>query len=296
MRLCKQKPKRTMGNAAICALLGVVSLIMVYPFWHVLMYSFSDSKLAMGGGLFLWPRGFSWDAYRALLQTRQIYVVYRNSLWVTGVGTLLSITLTVLLAYPLTVQRVKGRRFISAYIFFTMLFSGGMIPTFLQVQRLGLLDSLWALVIPGCVSAYNVFILRNFMQSIPASLEESANIDGASALRVLVSVILPLSKPAIAAVSLFYGVTYWNSYLRAVLYINSQSKEILQQYLRTMMTAVSALGAMGEGGSFDSLSGRLSEESVKMVAIAASVIPVLIVYPWLQRYYVSGMTLGAIKE
>lgn len=296
MIIQRRRHKWTVGNAVICTLLFVVSLITVYPFWHVLMYSFSDSKLAMGGGLFLWPRGFSLNAYRALFETRQIYVVYGNTLWVTGVGTLLSITLTVLLAYPLTVQRVKGRRLISAYIFFTMLFSGGMIPTFLQVQRLGLLDSLWALVIPGCVSAYNVFILRNFMQGIPASLEESANIDGASSLRVLVSVILPLSKPAIAAVSLFYGVTYWNSYLRAVLYINSQSKEILQQYLRTMMTAVSALGAVGEGSNFHSLSGSLSEESVKMVTIAASVIPVLIVYPWLQRYYVSGVTLGAIKE
>lgn len=285
-----------LGNKIILIVLFLIALTTLYPFVHVLMYSLSDSKQAMTGWLFLWPHGFSLNAYRILFQTRQIYVAYGNSLFVTGVGTLISLILTVLLAYPLSVRRLRGRGAVAVFCFISLLFNGGMIPTFLQVQRLGLLDTRWALILPGCISAYNMFLVRNYMLSIPASLEESAAIDGASPMRVLISIIVPLSKPVIAAVGLFYAVNYWNSYLRAVLYTNTQSLEILQQFLRRMMAAGSAVGAMGDASDFSSLSSSLSEESIKMATITASILPVLIVYPWLQKYYVKGLTLGAVKE
>jgi putative aldouronate transport system permease protein len=179
-------------------------------------------------------------------------------------------------------------------VFFTMLFNGGMIPLFLVVQNLGLLDSLWALVLPNAVSAYNMFILKNFFQSIPKSLEESAVIDGANPFRVLWSIILPLSLPAMAAVGMFYGVAHWNSYIDAVLYINDTTKQVLQLYLRQLLASTGALGALSGVQDFSDVS-KLTETTMKMATIAASVIPILFIYPWLQKYYIKGVMIGSVK-
>lgn len=272
----------------------LVSTVTLYPFWHVLMYSLSDPKLAMGGGLFLWMKGFSLTSYELLLQSKGIYYAYGNSIFRLVIGTAINIVLTAMLAYPLSIRRFVGRNFITLMIFFTMLFSGGMIPTYLIVKELGLIDSIWSLIIPTALSAWNLIILKNYFQSLPAELEESANIDGAAPIRILFSVILPVSGPVIAAIALFYGVAHWNSYFDAILYINSDAKQVLQVFLRTMLQSSSLQQVQGTESLATSI-GLVTEESVKMATVVVSVIPMLLVYPFLQKYYVKGVMVGSIK-
>ena len=290
----KRTKSEKVGGTINGLILIIISFITLYPFWHVIMYSLSNSQEAMSGGIFLWPRDLDFLAYKLLFQTKQIFVAYKNSIIKTLGGTAISLTLSTLMAYPLSLKRFRGRGFFLMMVFFTMLFNGGMIPLFLVVQNLGLLDSLWALVLPNAVSAYNMFILKNFFQSIPKSLEESAVIDGANPFRVLWSIILPLSLPAMAAVGMFYGVAHWNSYIDAVLYINDTTKQVLQLYLRQLLASTGALGALSGVQDFSDVS-KLTETTMKMATIAASVIPILFIYPWLQKYYIKGVMIGSVK-
>ena len=291
------KIKRTMGervgHGIIIFLLTLFAFACIYPFWHVLMYSISDSREAMTGGLFLVPRSPPFLSYSMIFKTRQIYVAYSNTILRTLFGTLLSVLLTALTAFPLSLKRMRGRQFFSMMIFFTMLFNGGLIPTFLVVQDLGLLDTFLALILPNAMSAYNMFILRNYFQQLPESLEESAYIDGANPFIVLFRIILPISAPSLAAVAMFYGIANWNSYLDCLLYTNSDELQVLQIYLRNLLASAGAMDSIA--GVAGSDANRLTEETVKMTTIAVSVIPILVVYPFLQRYYTKGITVGAVK-
>ncbi len=283
------------GSLAVQLVLILFAFLTVYPFWHVIMYSISDPQRAMEGGLFLWPRGLNLTAYKVLLQGRQVTTAYANSILRTAVGTLVNIVLTASLAYPLSVRRFMGRNFLSMMIFFTMLFSGGMIPSYILVQKLGLYDSRLALILPGAISAYNLFIMKTYFQGLPESLEESALLDGATPGTILVRIILPISAPIIAALTLFYGVDHWNAFFDAILYIQSSSKQVLQVFLRSMIQAAAFDQMAGSGMQAQLDIATLTEESMKMAAITASIVPVLIVYPLLQRYYVKGIMIGAIK-
>ncbi|WP_027627129.1 carbohydrate ABC transporter permease [Ruminiclostridium cellobioparum] len=274
--------------------LFLIAFITIYPFWHVLMYSISDSQRASAGGLFFLPKGLDITGYELVLKQPQLYNAYWNTIARTAVGTLLSVILTAMLAYPLSLPRLKGRKFLCIAIFFTMLFNGGMIPTYLLVNDLHMIDTFWALVIPNAMSAYNLFIMRNYFQSIPASLEESARIDGANPITILFRIILPISTPTLAAVGMFYGVSNWNAYLDGVLYINNNSLQILQVYLRNLFSSAGS-GAVLSGIQGISDAARVTEETLKMVTISVSVIPILIVYPYLQKYYTTGITTGAVK-
>lgn len=292
------KIKGTLGDRISGVVITVVLLIYVfttiYPFWHVLMYSISDSKAAMTGGLFFLPRDFSLVSYKMLIQTKAIFNAFFNSLAKTVVGTALGITLSALTAYPLSRENFKGKGLFTSILFFTMLFSGGMIPLYIQVKDLGLIDNFGALVLPGAMSVYNTFILRNYFESIPASLEESAVLDGANHLQIFSKVIIPLSMPVLAAVTMFYLVDNWNSYIDGVLYINTNKLQILQVYLRTLLGSAGAKGALGDLGNLSEAS-KITEDTMKMTTIAVSVIPVLIVYPFLQKYYTKGIMIGAVK-
>lgn len=285
------------GHVIIVIVLGLFAFSTVYPAWHVLMYSLSDSKLAMSGGFFFWPRGFSLKGYEMVFKTSQIWVSYKNSLLVMVVGTILSVTLSAMTAYPLSRKRLRGRGFFSMVVFFTMLFSGGMIPLYLQVAKLGLLDTFWSMVLPTCMSAYNMFILRNFMQTVPDVLEESARLDGANDIVILVRIMLPMCAPSLAAVAMFYGVGYWNNYMNCLLYTNSARLQVLPLYLRSILggAAANALSESSDLGGLGEASSILSEETVKMTVVAVSIIPILILYPYLQRFYTKGITIGAVK-
>lgn len=290
--------KKTIGDHVtdimfnLCAI--AVTFMMIYPFWHVLMYSFSESRAAMSGGLFFFPRQFTIRCYEMLLQTKQIYVAFFNSVGKVTVGTAISMTITILTAYALSLPELKGRKFFTMMIYFTMLFSGGMIPHYLLVKDLGLLDKFWVYVIPGAMSAYNMFVLRNMFSRVPRSLSDAAMIDGASHMLILCKIILPLSKPGLATISLYYIRAKWNSYMDGVLYVNSSKLELLQVYLRRLIVSASAKGALSEVGDV-SMARDITEESIKMTVIAITVIPVIIVYLFLQKYFAKGQTSGAVK-
>ena len=276
----KRSAGEQIGYAIIVTLLVLFAFSTLYPFWHVLMYSISDSGEAMSGGLFFLPRKPTLLAYRTVLRTRQIFVAYRNTILKTLVGTLLSLIVTALTAFPLSLKRLHGRSFFSMYIF-------------LVVQGLGMVDTFWALIIPGLMSAYNMFILRNYFQQLPPELEESAYIDGATPPVALLFIILPISAPSLAAIAMFYAVGNWNSYLDCLLYTNSGDLQVLQIYLRNLIDSAGAMDSIA------SISGKetsqLSAETVKMTTIAVSIIPILIIYPFLQRFYTKGITVGAVK-
>jgi putative aldouronate transport system permease protein len=281
------------GRTIVYSLLVALAVSTLYPFWHILMYSVSESRASMSGGFFLWPRDFSLNAYKLLWRTRMIITSYGNTIERTVLGTLLNLAFTATLAYPLSLRRFRIRGFLTMVVFFTMLFSGGMIPTFLLVRELKLIDSTWALVLPVLINPFNLFIMRNYFQSLPASLEESASIDGARPLRVLITIIIPLSMPVIAALGLFYGIFHWNSFFDGILYINNPQKQVLQVYLRNILTVT----AIGSTTTIEdrALAAGLSEETMRMAAISASVVPILLVYPWLQKHFVKGVLIGSIK-
>ena len=293
----KRSRGERIGHAIIVILLTLTAFSTLYPFWHVLMYSISNSKAAMSGGFFVLPRKPTLLSYSLVFKTDQIFTSYGITIAKTVAGTLISLIITSLTAYPLSLRRFRGRNFFSMLIFFTMLFQGGMIPTYLIVKDLGLLNSFWALVLPAAMSAYNMFILRNYMQSLPASLEESARIDGANAFVTLFRIILPLSTPSLAAIAMFYGVANWNSYMDSLLYTTTSKLQVLQLYLRTVLAQTSAMNSLSAGdlSSIGTATAELTDETMKMTIVAVSVIPILVVYPFLQRFYTKGITVGAVK-
>ena len=292
------KPKhKTLGIMLTDIFLGFcllfIIVVCIYPFWHVIMYSVSDSSAAMSGGVFLLPRGFSLESYSMLFGTSRIFNAMWNSIRKTVIGTSLAMIVTVLTAYPLSRKDLKGKQFILLFIYFTMLFSGGMIPSYILMKNLGLLNTFWVYVLPGAMSAYNMFIIKNFFESIPASLSESATLDGASPLQILWWIMLPLSKAALATITLYYVIGFWNSYLDGVLYVTSIRLELLQVYVRMLISLAGSIMAVGEVGN---LSGRkITEDSIKITVIAISVIPVIVFYLFLQKYFQKGVTVGAVK-
>lgn len=290
----KKTAKQIVSDALKILIALLLIVITLYPFWHVVMYSFSDSKAAMSGGIFILPRGFSLDSWKMLLATKQIFIAFRNSIGKTLVGTVFAIVISMLTAYPLSVRELKGRTFLQGMIFFTMLFNGGMIPTYLLIKDLGLLDTFWVYVIPGAMNVYNMFILRNFFQAIPISLSESAMLDGANHFQILSNIVIPLAKPAIATQVMFYSVSFWNSYMDGVLYVNKQKLQLLQVYLRQIINSV---GAAGVGFSTEEMINKatVTEESMKMTVIAISVIPVAVLYLCLQKYFIKGTMVGSVK-
>jgi len=282
------------GQILVCIFLTLLSFVMIYPLWHVFMYSISDPVQAMNGGIFLIPRGFDTYNYRMIFKTSQIWISLRNSIGKTVIGTAISVLLSLLTAYPLSLPRLKGRNLISKLIFFTMLFSGGTIPLYLQVKELGMIDTFWALVLPSAMTAHNMFILRNAFQAVPASLEESARIDGANPVTILFRIVAPMVTPTIAAITLFYGLANWNSYMDGLLYTNTNELQLMQLYLRNVLAQTSSANAiMAQVGTQSN--GYLSQSSTQMAIVMITVTPILVVYPWLSRYYVSGLTVGAVK-
>lgn len=288
-------PKRKAGISTnfVHIVLLLLVFITLYPFWRVVMYSISDPREAMKGGLFLLPRGFSLVSYEAVIKSKAIFTAYRNSIVVTVGGTLINVAMTAMLAYPLSLRRFRGRNALTMLAFFTMLFTGGMIPTYLMLDQMNLLDNLWSLILPTAVSPWNLFLVRNYFQSIPPSLEESASLDGATPVRILISIIVPISMPILATIAIFYGVVHWNSYFNVILYISSQQLQTLPVYLRVILNS----SAMDQVSSSEAMinASQLTQESLKMAIIVATVLPMLIVYPYLQRYYIKGILIGSVK-
>ena len=271
----------------------VLCLVMLYPFWHVVMQSFSSMEETLKGGVFLYPKGFNLDTYRSVFNNPQVYTGFATSIMVTVIGTVLGTLLTAMTAYPLSKSRLRGGKVLMVIVLITMIFAGGMIPSFLLIQELGLMDNRLALILPALVSAYNCIIMKNFFMSIPDSLEESARIDGANDIRIFFSIIVPLSKATIATIALFMAVAYWNDYFSTVLYIRSTDKWALQAVLRNMLTNTQQ--AMAQAGVNVINTSNTNSETIKAGTIVISTVPILVVYPFVQKYFVTGVMIGGVK-
>lgn len=268
------------------------ALICVLPFIHVIAASFATVEEVITKKFILFPTTFSLEAYRYIFSTDIVYRSLIVSILVTLVGTAVSMFLSSLMAYGLSRQELKGRRTLMFLVVFTMLFSGGMIPTFIVVKTLGLLDTYWSLILPVAINAFNLIILKNFFQNIPPSLEESAKMDGCNDLGIFFKIVLPLSLPAIATISLFYAVTYWNTYMTAILYLNDSVKWPIQVLLRQIVIVSSGMqGDMSDMGS----STPPPDQTIKMAVIVVATIPVLLVYPFIQKHFNKGALLGSVK-
>ncbi|MBD7968606.1 carbohydrate ABC transporter permease [Paenibacillus gallinarum] len=272
-------------------LLTIIALVTVLPFIHVVAGSFTTNAEIAAKKFVLIPTVWSLEAYRFIFSTDTIFRALSVSIGVTVIGTLISMFVTSLMAYGLSRRDLDGRNLIMFLVVFTMLFSGGMIPTFLVVKELGLIDSYAALILPSTIGAFNMIILKNFFQNIPEGLEESAKIDGCNDFGILFRIVLPLSMPAIATISLFYAVTYWNTYLSAILYLNDSQMWPIQVLLRQIVVLASG---MDHSSTLDSVVPP-PDQSVKMAVIVVATLPILLVYPFLQKHFAKGAMLGSIK-
>ncbi|SMG37263.1 carbohydrate ABC transporter membrane protein 2, CUT1 family [Paenibacillus aquistagni] len=272
----------------------LLCLVTLYPFYYVLIASFSDpSWIVKQRGLIWLPEGFNLDAYVRVLDNPMILQGYMNTLFVVTVGTLINVFMTALGAYGLSRQNVMWKNPIMFFIVFTMFFSGGLIPNYLLVSELGMLDSLWALIIPGAISAFNLIIMRTAFHGVPISLEESAKLDGANDFTVLFRIILPLSLPVIAVMILFYGVGHWNSWFNALIYLRDRELYPLQLVLREILITNSTDSMMTGTNAADTMP---IGETIKYATIVVATVPILVLYPFLQKYFVKGVMIGAIKE
>ncbi|MDX2972281.1 carbohydrate ABC transporter permease [Kribbella solani] len=274
--------------------LGVAVLLVIVPFWSVIATSLADQRTidASGGGMVLWPGGVSIGAYKAILSGGVVTRALTISIAVTVVGTLFSLTATSGLAYWLSRRGTFGARPMVLVVLGAVLFSPGLIPSYLVVKQLGLLDSWWSLILPVMVNAFNVLVMRAFFQQLPPELFESAAIDGASSATVLVRIVLPLSKAVLAVMGLFYAVGYWNAFFNAMLYIQSTDKWPISLVLRTFVVNQTTIGGDQVGAGAEAMPPQLP---LQMAILVVALVPILIVYPFLQKHFAKGVMIGAVK-
>ncbi|MEK3792965.1 carbohydrate ABC transporter permease [Paenibacillus sp. FSL R7-0204] len=277
----------TFVNTAILVLIALVCLL---PFINIIASSFATTQEVMAKRFILFPTTFSLDAYRYILSTPTIFRGLGVSVGVTIAGTVVSMLLTALMAYGLSRRYLPARNTINFIVVFSMLFSGGMIPTFLVVKSVGLINSYGSLIFPVAVNAFNMIIMRNFFQALPDSLEESAKIDGSNDFGIFMRIMLPLALPSIATISLFYAVAYWNTYMNAILYMNDSAKWPIQVLLRQIVIVSS--GMQAEGSSVDIVPPA---QTIKMAVIVIATVPMLAAYPFVQKHFTKGALLGAVK-
>jgi len=291
------KIKRSLGenifDGVNYLILFLLMAVTVYPLLHVLFVSLSNpTSYALHTGLLFWPKDFSLVAYEAVADNPMIFRGYANTILIVVSGTVINIIMTSLGAYVLSRPNLPYKRLMNLFIMFTMFFSGGLIPSYLVNSSLGFIDSYWALLLPGAISTYNMIVMRTSFESIPISLEESALIDGANELRVLISIILPLSMPVIAVMILFYGVAHWNSWFGAMIYLRTREMYPLQLILREILVENDLNNMTTNVGSLDK---EPIGETIKFATIVVATVPILLVYPFLQKYFTKGVMIGAVK-
>ncbi|MBD2860441.1 carbohydrate ABC transporter permease [Paenibacillus oceani] len=291
----RQSTGEKLFDWGVHAALALICVIVLYPLVFVLVASFSSPEAVMRGEVWLWPKDITFVGYQKIFQNNEILTGYANTIIYTVIGTSINLVMSVAAAYPLSRKDLYGRNLISAMMVFTMFFSGGMVPTYLLIKNLGMLNSMWALIIPGAVSVYNILIMRTFFQNgIPSEMQEAASIDGCSNLSTLIRIVLPLSMPIIAVMILFYSVGHWNAYFSALMYLSDRDKYPLQLFLREILIQGQMQEMLGIGD--DSHAKSVMEgEAIKYAVVIVANLPVLILYPFLQKYFVKGVMIGAIK-
>ena len=290
----KTKKKLTLFDVCLYLFFGVLALITLYPFYNVLIVSFSNTVTSAKYTPYLFPHAFDLTGYKAVIKDVYFFKSLGTTLLVTVVGPALNMLSTVVAAYVLSRKRLIGRKFFLKAILFTMLFSGGLIPTYLVICDLNLDNTIWSMILPTMISTYYLIIMKNYFASMPSSLEEAARIDGANEFVILTRIFLPISKPFMATFTLFYAVERWNSWREAFLYINDKDIKPLQIYLRDILVSFNTqLGSQAQS----MLSGdKVFVQSVQMAAIVITMLPILCLYPFLQKYFVKGIMIGSIKE
>lgn len=288
---------RTRGERIFHGIIVVIMILfcisILVPFLNILATSFSGLGPISAGEVTIFPKDFTTDAYKFLLNDSQFFKSFFISVSITVIGTLCSLTVTTLCAYPLSKPKLKYRRKIQYYFVFTMMFGGGLIPSFMLIKALGLYDTYWVLFVPSIMSVYNMILIKNFMEGLPESLEESAKIDGATNFQIFRKIVLPLSVPVLATIGLFFAVGYWNSYFPGIMYINSPDLKPLQTFLYEMQSLVNSISTMApeEQAKY----AGLTSSSIQSAAIVATTVPILVVYPFLQKYFVKGLVVGSEK-
>lgn len=274
-------------------LLLAAAALIVLPILNLVAVSFSSQVPVVGGKVRFMPIGFQIESYKYVIGSRQFFSSLGVSLFVTLAGSAAALVLNVMAAYPLSKRNIPGRKVLLFLFVFTMMFSGGIIPSYLLIMKLNLINSVWSLILPQVISVYNLLIIKNYFEALPEALEEAARIDGAGRLKILRSVILPISKPVLATVFMFYAVSYWNCYFDAKMYITKRELMPIQQYLQTVI-----FEAKSPAGDFAlSISGgmNVAAQSVVNATVVCAMIPMMILYPSLQRFFAKGTTIGAVK-
>lgn len=286
------KSKSTkMGDIIIAVICFILMFVCLVPMLNVLARSLSSSEHLIRNEVLLWPKGWNVEAYTTVLQDAK----YTHSLGFTAIltvgCTILSMIVTVMCAYPLTYDNLRGGKFINGIVLLTMYFSAGTIPHYLLLRNMGMLNTVWVLIIPNCLSVFNVIILRSFFYGIPESLREAAEIDGAGPIRIMVQIYLPLSTSVLATLALFYAVGRWNGFSDALMYVKNENLYPIQLLLYNILQNTNSVEIGTQEGFFQPGVG----ETMKMATVMFATVPILLVYPWLQRYFVTGVTIGAVK-
>ncbi|NHN35611.1 carbohydrate ABC transporter permease [Paenibacillus agricola] len=282
-------------DGLVNAILVLICILVLYPLLFILVASVSSPEAVMRGEVWLWPKNVTWIGYLRIFQNNELLTGYVNTIMYTVLGTAINLIMSVAAAYPLSRKDFYGRNVIAAMMVFTMFFSGGMIPTYLLVKNLGMLNSMWALIIPGAVSVYNILIMRTFFANgIPYEMQEAASIDGCSNMTTLMRIVLPLSMPIIAVMILFYSVGHWNAYFSALIYLTDRDQYPLQLFLREILIQGQMQEMLGVG---DDTQGQivLEGEAIKYAVVIVANLPVLLLYPFLQKYFTKGVMIGAVK-
>ena len=265
---------------------------------NTLAVSFSDKTSAGLGKVFIWPVGLTFAPYAQILQDKQFFISFFNSVNRVFLGGVVNVVITILMAYPLSKSKkdFRAKNIFMWFVVFTMLFNGGLVPNYILVQRLGLIDSIWALVLPGAVPVFSVIILMNYFKGLPASLEEAALIDGANPFDVLLKIFVPLSMPSIAVVALFSVVGHWNAFFDGIIYITKEAKQPLQTYIQQLQFGIDyqLINSSNIEQMMEHL--KLSSLTFNSAKVIVSMIPILLIYPLLQRFFVTGIIMGAVKE
>jgi len=288
--------KRTHGDWLLdsfaCFFLAAVSLMMLLPILNVFSKAVSEEWAIVSGKVGIFPVGFQLDTLREVVTSSTFGHAFLLSVGITVIGTALSILFTAVTAYPLSKRFLPAISFVMVLFIFTMLFSGGLIPNYLLMRQLHLINNLWVLILPGLIGVFNLLVIKNYYESLPEALEESARIDGAKTYTILFRIILPLSMPVIATIALFYAVGYWNDYFGPMIYINDTAKQTLQLYLQSVVMEANTATALNKSAE-DMM--NMSPEGIRSATVIASTVPILIVYPFLQKYFIKGVLIGSVK-
>lgn len=295
LELLKRRTKSEVVFDTINVLIMLlICFLTLYPIWYVIVNSFNDGADAMRGGIYWWPRKFSLSAYQAVFQNAGIVQSMLVTVAKTVIGTLVHVVFTAMVAYALSKKELIGRKVYMTIGIITMFFGGGLIPTFLLIKDLGMIDNFMVYIIPAAFSMFDLIIFMSFFRALPASLEEAARIDGANDLFIFFKVVIPLSMPVIATIALFHGVYQWNDYFTGMLYINNSNMQPIQTYLYKVI-AQSGSNQMAASASVSIAKTTVTSQSVKLATMVVTTFPIVCVYPFLQKYFVKGMLLGSVK-